>query len=101
MRELDPSLVCIRPIRSFGVARLVSGVGKGMGAAIVVAAVYGILQSAFHWLLVLGSLPCVFVILGLFLIVINAFVFNANDRLIEDCEIDGCLTTINASLIFF
>ena len=72
---------------------------EGLGTAIVVAAVYGILKFAFYWFLVLVSLPFVFVRLGLFLIVINAFLLFVTDKLIEDFEIDGCLTTIIASVV--
>tara|TARA_B110000438_G_C15490705_1_gene511300 strand:- start:278 stop:490 length:213 start_codon:yes stop_codon:yes gene_type:complete len=45
------------------------------------------------------SLPFIFVTLGLFLIVINAFLLFVTDKLIEDFEIDGCLTTIIVSVV--
>jgi putative membrane protein len=67
--------------------------------AIVVAAVYGILKFVFYWVLVFISLPFIFVTLGLFLIVINAFLLFVTDKLIEDFEIDGCLTTIIVSVV--
>ncbi|MBT6620788.1 MAG: phage holin family protein [Gemmatimonadetes bacterium] len=67
--------------------------------AIAVAAVYGILKFVFYWVLVFISLPFIFVTLGLFLIVINAFLLFVTDKLIEDFEIDGCLTTIIVSVV--
>lgn len=67
--------------------------------AIAVAAVYGILEFVFYWVLVFISLPFIFVTLGLFLIVINAFLLFVTDKLIEDFEIDGCLTTIIVSVV--
>lgn len=83
----------------FVVARLMPGVRiESLRTAIVVAAVYGILKFVFYWVLVLVSLPFIFFItLGLFLIVINAFLLWVTDKLIEDFEIDGCLTTIVVS----
>jgi len=84
----------------FVVARMLPGVRiGGMGTAIVVAAVYGILKFLFYWILVFFSLPFILLTLGLFLVVINAFLLWVTDMLIEDFEIDGCLTTIIASVV--
>ncbi len=84
----------------FVVARILPGVRiRGLGAAIAVAAVYGVLKFLFYWVLVFMSLPFIIVTLGLFLIVINAFLLWVTDKFIEDFEIDGCFTTILASLI--
>ena len=84
----------------FVVARILPGVRiEGVGTAIVVAAVYGILKFIFYWILVFISLPFIIVTLGLFLVVINAFLLWVTDKLIEDFEIDGCLTAIIASVI--
>jgi putative membrane protein len=84
----------------FVVARILPGVRmQGLGTAIMVAAVYGVLKFCFYWLLVFLSLPFIIATLGLFLIVINAFLLWITDKFIEDFEIDGCFTTIMASLI--
>jgi putative membrane protein len=84
----------------FVVARFLPGVRiQGLGTAIVVAAVYGTLKFLFYWVLVIISLPFIIITLGLFLIVINAVLLWVTDKLIEDFEIDGCLTTIIASVV--
>ena len=84
----------------FVVARMLPGVRiGGVGTAIVVAAVYGILKFLFYWILGFFSLPFILLTLGLFLVVINAFLLWVTDMLIEDFEIDGCLTTIIASVV--
>ena len=72
---------------------------ESLRTAIAVAAVYGILKFVFYWVLVFISLPFIFVTLGLFMIVINAFLLFVTDKLIEDFEIDGCLTSIIAAVI--
>ena len=84
----------------FVVARILPGMRiKGLGTAIAVAAVYGILKFFFYWILVFFSLPFILLTLGLFLLVINAVLLWVTDVLIEDFEIDGCLTTIIASVV--
>ena len=72
---------------------------ESLRTATAVAAVYGILKFVFYWVLVFISLPFIFVTLGLFLIVINAFLLFVTDKLIQDFEIDGCLTTIIVSVV--
>ena len=72
---------------------------ESLRTAIAVAAVNGILKFVFYWVLVFISLPFIFVTLGLFLIVINAFLLFVTDKLIQDFEIDGCLTTIIVSVV--
>lgn len=58
----------------FVVARILPGVRmQGLGTAIMVAAVYGVLKFCFYWLLVFLSLPFIIATLGLFLIVITPF----------------------------
>ena len=72
---------------------------ESLRTATAVAAVYGILKFVFYWVLVFISLPFIFVTLGLFLIVINAFLLFVTDKLIQYFEIDGCLTTIIVSVV--
>jgi len=72
---------------------------RSLGAAIGVAAVYGVLKFLFYWVLVFLSLPFIIVTLGLFLVVINAILLWITDKLIEGFEIDGFLHTIIASLV--
>jgi len=94
-------LACIAfSLSVFVVARILPGVRiEGLGTAILVAVVYGILKFLFYWILVFFSLPFILLTLGLFLVVINAFLLWVTDILIEDFEIDGCLTTIIASVV--
>ena len=94
-------LACIAfSLSVFVVARILPGVRiEGLGTAILVAVVYGILKFLFYWILVFFSLPFILLTLGLCLVVINAFLLWVTDVLIEDFEIDGCLTTIVASVV--
>ena len=69
-------------------ARVTPGVKiRGYGTAIIVALVYGTLTFLFKWLFVLLALPLVILSFGLFILVINAMLLWATDRLIDDFEI--------------
>jgi putative membrane protein len=84
----------------FVAARILPAVHiRSLGAAIGVAAVYGVLKFLFYWVLVFLSLPFIIVTLGLFLIVINALLLWVTDKLIDGFEIDSFLHTIFASLV--
>lgn len=72
---------------------------RGFGTAIWVAAVYGVLKFLFYWVLVLISLPMIILTLGLFLVVINAFLLWVTDKLIDGFEISGRLSTLMASVV--
>ena len=72
---------------------------RSLGTAIWVAAVYGVLKTLLYWILVFLSLPFIFVTLGLFLIVINAFLLWLTDKLIEGFRIDSFGQTVIASLV--
>ncbi|MDA0710904.1 MAG: phage holin family protein [bacterium] len=71
---------------------------RSFTTALVVAAVYGILKFFLYWLLVAVSLPFIVVTLGLFLIVINAFLLWATDKLVDGFEIGSLLNTVVASI---
>lgn len=71
---------------------------RSFGSALIVAIVYGILKFFFYWLLVVVSLPFILITLGLFLIVINAFLLWITDKLIDGFEIDGIFSTVIASV---
>lgn len=87
------------------VARLVPGfrLRGGFGSAVIVAAVYGVLKMFLQTLLIIVSLPAVLLTLGLFILVINAFLLWLTDKLIDRVEIRGVgallLGTVLLSLI--
>lgn len=84
----------------FVVARLMPTVHvRGFGTTIAVAIVYGILKLLFYKILVFLSFLFVMLTLGLFLIVINAFLLWVTDRLIDDFKIDSFFSTMIASVL--
>ena len=84
----------------FLVAQMLPGVRiRSLLTAVAVALVYGVLKFLLWWVLVLFSLPLVFITLGLFLVVINAFLLWLTDKLIDGFEIRGFGTTIIASVL--
>jgi putative membrane protein len=89
MIELVATLL-LKALVVLGVARLLPGVRiQGFGAAVAVAAVYGLLTMLLKGALVLFSLPLVVLSLGLFMLVINGFLLWLTDRLIGSFEIRG------------
>ncbi len=72
---------------------------KGFTTALTVAVVYGVLKFFLYWILVVVSLPFIVVTLGLFLIVINAFLLWITDKLIDGFEIESIFSTIVASVL--
>ena len=84
----------------FVVARILPGIRlKSFGTAIIVAVVYSLINFMLYKLLVFLSLPLMFLTLGLFVIIINAFLLWLTDLLIEDFEIKGFGTTFIASVL--
>ncbi len=87
------------------VARVVPGfhLRGGFGSAIIVAVVYGLLKGLLQGVLMFVTLPFVLLTLGLFIIVINAFLLWLTDKLVERVEIKSFgalfLGTILLSLI--
>jgi putative membrane protein len=72
---------------------------QGFTTALTVAVVYGVLKFFLYWILVVVSLPFIVVTLGLFLIVINAFLLWITDKLIDGFEIESIFSTIVASVL--
>jgi putative membrane protein len=71
-------------------AKLVPGiVVRSYGAAVGVAAVYGILSWLLKGLLIFLSFPFIIVTFGLFLLVLNAFLLWLTDKLLDSFEIKG------------
>lgn len=65
----------------------------------MVGVVYSVINFLLYKILIFLSLPVIFITLGLFVIIINAFLLWLTDLLIEDFEIKGFGTTIIASIL--
>jgi putative membrane protein len=71
-------------------ARVVPGVrARSFGGAFVFAIVLAILDKLLFKALALLTFPFVLLTFGLFLVVINAFLFWLADKLVEGVEVDG------------
>jgi putative membrane protein len=80
-------------------AKVVPGVrARSFGGAFVFAIVLAILNKLLFKLLVFLSLPFVLITFGLFLIVINAFLFWLADKVVDGVEVDGFGAAILGSL---
>ncbi|KAA3614793.1 MAG: phage holin family protein [Calditrichaeota bacterium] len=92
--------VLLLSITIFAVAKFLPNIRiKNFITAIIVAVVYSIINFFIGWLLVLLSLPVMFLTLGLFTFVINAFLLWVTDQLIEDFEIKNFSTTLLAAFL--
>ena len=84
----------------FIVARVMPSVHvDGFWTAVWVSVVYGILKFLLYWILVFFSLPMILVTMGLFLLVINAFLLWMTDRLVAGFEITGLFNTLLAAVL--
>jgi len=72
---------------------------EGFGTAVIVAVVYGIINVFLGTILKLLAIPFIFLSLGLFLLVINAFLLWLTDQFLEDFEIKDAGTTFIAAII--
>ncbi len=72
---------------------------SNFGTAMVVAAVYGILHVVLYRLLVFVAFLPVFLTLGLFVFVIDAFILFLTDKFLDDFEIDNLLITLVAAVL--
>ncbi len=81
-------------------ARIVPGIRvRSFGSAVVFAFVLGILGVLLKTLLVIVSLPFIVVTFGLFLIVINGFLFWLADKIVKGVECDGFGSAMLGSLV--
>ena len=69
-------------------------------AALIAAAVLGILNTIIKPLLVLLTLPVTIVTLGLFIFVINALMFWAAASLLDGLKVNGFVAALIGSLIY-
>lgn len=72
---------------------------KNYWTAVWVAVVYSLINFLIGWLLRLMALPFIFITFGLFTFVINAFLLWITDKLLEDFEIQGVLSTLIGALL--
>ncbi len=84
----------------FFVAESMKGVHiEGYGTAIIVAVVYSLINIVLGTALAILTLPLVFLTVGLFKIVINAFLLWITDQMIDDFEISDIGTTFVFAII--
>ena len=81
-------------------ARIVPGIRvKSFGSAVVFAFVLAVLNVILGKVLLVLALPVILVTLGLFLIVINGFLFWLADKAVKGVEVDGFGSAILGSLV--
>ncbi|MDA0273053.1 MAG: phage holin family protein [Proteobacteria bacterium] len=83
---------------------LISRILPGMhvdsyGTSVMVAIVYGLINVTLGFILKLLGLPFIVITLGIFLIIINAFLLWLTDQLLDDFEIEDIGTTFVAALL--
>jgi putative membrane protein len=81
-------------------ARIVPGIRvKSFGSAVFFALVLGLLNFFLKWALVVVSFPLIALTLGLFMLVINGFLFWLADKVVDGVEIDGFGSAVLGSLV--
>jgi putative membrane protein len=81
-------------------AKVVPGVrARSFGGAFVFAVVLAILNKLLFKLLVFLSLPFVLITFGLFILVINAFLYWLADKVVDGVEVDGAGAAFLGSLV--
>lgn len=81
-------------------AKFIPGVRvKKNTTVFIVALVYGVIYFLLYKILMILSLPLQIVTLGLFTIVINAFLLWLTDKMLDDFEIDSFGWTFVASIV--
>jgi putative membrane protein len=81
-------------------AKVVPGVRvRSFGGAVVFAVVLAILNKLLYGVLVFLSLPLILLTFGLFLIVINAFLYWLADKLVGGVEVDSFGAAVLGSLV--
>ena len=84
----------------FMLARIHPGIHiEGLGTAITVAIVYGLINVFLGTILKFLAFPIILLTLFLFTLVINTFLLWLTDKLIEDFEIENMGTTFVAAVV--
>ncbi|MDB4968435.1 MAG: hypothetical protein JWN44_4124 [Myxococcales bacterium] len=90
----------VTAIAVLAAARIVPGIRvRSFGSAVVFAFVLAVLNVLLGKLLIILALPFVLLTLGLFLIVINGFLFWLADKVVKGVEVDGFGSAILGSLM--
>jgi putative membrane protein len=80
--------------------RIVPGIRvRSFGSAVVFAFVLAVLNVILGKILVVLALPFILLTLGLFLIIINGFLFWLADKVVKGVEVDGFGAAILGSLL--
>src|SRR5262245_38102149 len=81
-------------------AKVVPGIRvKSFGSALIFAVVLALLNALLRGVLIFLSLPFLILSLGLFMLVINAFLFWLADKIVEGVEVDSFFSCFLGSLI--
>ncbi len=81
-------------------ARIVPGVRvRSFGSALVFGFVLAVLNALLKTVLVVLAFPFILITLGLFLLIINAFLFWLADKVVKGVEVDGFGAVILGSLV--
>jgi len=81
-------------------ARIVPGVRvRSIGSALVFAFVLAVLNAILKTALVVLAFPFILITLGLFMLIINAFLFWLADKVVKGVEVDGFGAVILGSLV--
>lgn len=92
--------VLISAVSVFLAAKIVPGVRvRSFGSALIFAVVLAVLDKLLFKLLVILGLPLVLVSFGLFILIINAFLFWLADKLVDGVEVDGFGSAFLGSLV--
>jgi putative membrane protein len=90
----------INALAVYATAHILDGIHiKSFGAAILVALVLGLINAVVRPVLVFFSIPFIIVTLGLFLLVINAFLLQLSASLVNGFSIDSFGWAIAGSLV--
>jgi putative membrane protein len=81
-------------------ARIIPGIRvKSFGSAVVFAVVLAVITVVLKWALVFISFPLIALTLGLFLLVINGFLFWLADKVVDGVEVDGFGSAVLGSMV--
>lgn len=92
---------CINALALIAVAYLYSGVKvDGIVAALIAALVLGFVNAIVRPVLILLTLPATLLTMGLFIFVINAFLFWFVAEMVTGFDVDGFMPALIGSLMY-
>jgi putative membrane protein len=81
-------------------ARIVPGIrARSFGGALLFALVFAVLDKLLFWVLAILAFPAIILTFGLFIFVINGFLFWLADKLVEGVEVDGLFSATLGALV--